>query len=200
MASIRETGTPTPVITSMVPVRNNVSTRARVTRVAFFSHLWIGIVATVLLLVIAVTGVLLNHKRVLGLMPDVAGVEGRGVVGALSLEQLSRVAEDTVASLVGQRVEVDRMDVRPGSGYVKVRMSDSATTEVTVTLESGKVLHVGSRGDVFLEKVHSGEVMGSNWILLSDLAAIALVLTLVTGYWLWVAPRLRHRAPGEGGA
>lgn len=181
----------------VAPQRGPFSTRARVTRFAFFSHLWIGIVGTILLVLIAITGILLNHKRALGLMPDVPKLEQGGLTDALTLERLSMVAVDTLARLVGRRVEVDRMDVRPEAGYVKVRMDDSATTEVTVALASGAVLHVGSRGDVFLERVHSGEILGANWILLSDLAAVALVLTLVTGYWLWVAPRFRHGGKGQ---
>ena len=64
--------------------------------------------------------------------------------------------------------------------------------EMTVDIASGRVLHVGRRGDVFLEKLHSGEAFGGlRWVILSDIAAVALVLTLITGYWLWLAPRLR---------
>jgi hypothetical protein len=51
------------------------------------------------------------------------------------------------------------------------------------------VLHVGPRGDVFFERLHSGEVLGDGWVLLSDAAAVALVALLITGYWLWLAPK-----------
>ena len=81
------------------------------------------------------------------------------------------------------------MDVRPRNGYVKVRLRDAASTEATIDLATGRVLHVGKRGDVFLEKLHSGEIFGGGWILLSDAAAVALVIALITGYWLWLAPK-----------
>jgi hypothetical protein len=29
-------------------------------------------------------------------------------------------------------------------------------------------------------------------VLLSDAAAVALTITLITGYWLWLAPKLRR--------
>jgi uncharacterized iron-regulated membrane protein len=61
------------------------------------------------------------------------------------------------------------------------------------------VLHIGARGDAFLEKLHSGEIFGSRGVLLSDAAAIALVITLVTGVWLWLAPKL-HRGGAQVGA
>jgi uncharacterized iron-regulated membrane protein len=54
------------------------------------------------------------------------------------------------------------------------------------------VLHIGPRGDAFLEKLHSGEIFGSQGVLLSDAGAVALVITLITGVWLWLAPRLRQ--------
>ncbi|MBL8981103.1 MAG: PepSY domain-containing protein, partial [Gemmatimonadetes bacterium] len=91
---------------------------------------------------------------------------------------------------------IDRMDVRPRDGFVKVRFRDRANTEATVDLATGKVLHVGARNDVFLEKLHSGEIFGDGFILLSDAAAVILVITLVTGYWLWLAPRVIRSRPG----
>lgn len=182
-------------------------------RTAFYAHLWLGVVFTVALLVIAVTGVLLNHKRGLGLMPDVADAPAAPFAAALPLDRLARIALDTVARHAGgvrtgngpvpldARRAVDRMDVRPRAGYVKVRVRDAASTEVTVALVSGRVLHVGPRGDVFLEQLHSGEIFGgARWVLLSDAAAIALVVTLVTGYWLWLAPKRPRRRASEGDA
>lgn len=175
------------------------------TRAVFYAHLWLGVIFTTALIVIAVTGILLNHKRGLGLMPDVAHEPERPFAEALALARLADIALDTVARAAGRggetldAVEVDRMDVRPRDGFVKVRMRDATSTEVTVDLASGRVLHVGARGDVFLEKLHSGEIFGgSPWVLLSDAAAVALLVTLITGYWLWLAPK-RPRPAGKAG-
>src|SRR5688572_8943477 len=163
------------------------------TRAAFYAHLWLGVIFTIALIVIAVTGILLNHKRGLGLMPDVAHETDQPFTAALPLSRLAEIALDTIARTAvpngeGTRgtlnavADVDRMDVRPRDGFVKVRMRDASSTEVTVDLATGRVLHVGPRGDVFLEKLHSGEIFGGlNWVLLSDAAAIGLVVTLVTG-------------------
>jgi hypothetical protein len=152
-------------------------------------HLWGGVITALAVTVIAVTGVALNHKRALGLMPDVAG-PGGGLANALSLSQLEQAArgalpEGSEASLV------DRMDVRPDDGLVKVRFDDREVTEVSLSLVDGEVLHVGPRQDVFMEKLHSGELFGDGWTLLSDGAAIGLILLLLTGLWLWLLPRFR---------
>lgn len=161
-------------------------------RVAFYAHLWLGVLFTVVLLSISVTGVLLNHKRGLGLMPDVNHAPSAGFDNTLTLAELARHARAGTDAAIGA-TEIDRMDVRPDNGYVKVRFSDPASTEVTVDISNGSVLHVGRRGDVFLERLHSGEAFGDKWVLLSDAAAIALTILLVTGYWLWLAPKWRRR-------
>ena len=176
--------------------------RQRAARAAFYGHLWIGVIFTASLLVIAVTGILLNHKRALGLQPDVPHEPTAPFATSLPLDSLAGIALRAAAAAgaadaAGEpgdlhRATIDRMDVRPRDGYVKVRLRNAASSEVTVDVASGRVLHVGPRGDVFLEKLHSGEAFGGGWILLSDAAAVALVLTLLSGYWLWLAPRLRR--------
>jgi uncharacterized iron-regulated membrane protein len=169
-------------------------TRQRLSRIAFYAHLWLGVVFTLALVVISVTGILLNHKRGLGLMPEVASAPPQSFGEALPLARIAAIAQGTVRDTTG----IDRMDVRPRNGFVKVRLRDAASTEVTVDLVTGRVMHVGTRGDVFLERLHSGEVFGGRGVLLSDAAAVALVITLVTGYWLWLAPKIERRVRGEG--
>jgi hypothetical protein len=161
-------------------------------RFAFYSHLWVGVLFTVVLLVISVTGILLNHKRGLGLMPEVANAPTGAFSASLSLGELGTRALNEVGDARPPEEAIDRMDVRPRDGLVKVRLRDPSSTEVTLNLADGRVLHVGARGDVFLEKLHSGEIFGSRGVLLSDAGAIALTLLLITGYWLWLRPRWRR--------
>jgi uncharacterized iron-regulated membrane protein len=175
--------------------------RKRFTRAAFYIHLWLGVVVTVALVAISVTGILLNHKRGLGLMPEVEHEPTGSFEQAISLERMAYAALEAAPQSArgewkpGDPVDIgliDRMDVRPRNGFVKVRLRDKASMEMTVDIASGRVVHVGRRGDVFLEKLHSGEAFGGlQFVILSDIAAVALVLTLITGYWLWLAPRLR---------
>jgi hypothetical protein len=119
-------------------------------RFAFYSHLWVGVLFTVVLLVISVTGILLNHKRGLELMPEVEHSPTGEFASALSLGELGRRALSHANESVSFE-HIDRMDVRPRDGIVKVRLRDAASTEVTLDVNSGRVLHMGPRGDVFLE-------------------------------------------------
>lgn len=156
----------------------------------FHAHLWLGVVTTAMVLILSATGVLLNHKRTLGLMPGVPSASAGTLRQALPLAELVRRAEGAVAPSV-VAAGVDRMDVRPGDGLVKVRFDDPAVHEATVELASGRVLHVGERNDVFLEKLHTGEIFGDGGVLLSDAAALGLLILVVSGYWLWLYPRIR---------
>lgn len=154
----------------------------------FHGHLWLGVVAAALVAIVSATGILLNHKRSLGLMPDPPRVEP-GLDDALALAELVEAAEGAAGVAAG--AGVDRMDVRPDAGIAKVRFGDEDVTEVTVALRTGEVVAVGKRRDVFLERLHSGEIFGDAWILLSDGLAVALILLLGTGVWIWLYPRSR---------
>lgn len=156
----------------------------------FQGHLWLGVMGSMAVIVICITGILLNHKRALGLMPDVENSGAQLLPDALPLHELVARAGAAVAQ-GGEQPEVDRMDVRPGDGLVKVRFEDRVVTEVTLDLATGSVLHVGERNDVFVEKLHSGEIFGDRGILISDAAAVVLTLLLLSGYWLWLYPRRR---------
>lgn len=174
--------------------------KTSVGRVAFYSHLWFGVLFTVVLTVISITGILLNHKRGLGLMPDVPHSPTAPLAQSISIDSLARLSLVAAAGMPGLLESagsddptraIDRMDVRPRNGFVKIRLRDRASTEFTLDLATGTVLHVGRRGDAFLERLHSGEAFGSRWVLLSDAGAIGLLVTLVSGYWLWLAPKWR---------
>lgn len=162
----------------------------RLARGMFYTHLWAGLAATGVLLIIAVTGILLNHKRTLSLMPSVSHQPQGGLSVARPLGELADEARAALGPET-EGAEIDRMDVRPSDGIVKVRFDDPGVTEVTLDLHSGEVLDVGERNDVFLQRLHSGEVFGDSWILLSDAAAVLVLLLLGTGIWLWLYPKSR---------
>jgi uncharacterized iron-regulated membrane protein len=186
---------------------SSVGRRHRATRLAFQLHLWLGVLVTIGLIAISITGILLNHKRGLGLMPEVEHEPTGPISQSISIERMASAALEAAPQeakgewKTGDPVDIsliDRMDVRPRNGFVKVRLRDKASMEMTVDIASGKVLHVGRRGDVFLEKLHSGEAFGGlPFVILSDIAAVGLVLTLITGYWLWLAPKVSRAARAD---
>jgi hypothetical protein len=142
--------------------------------------------------VISVTGILLNHKRALDLMPRTAVTQVDAFDTSLPLPELARLAREAVSSEVSA-TGIDRMDVRPAKGIIKVRFKDRRITEVTLALKDGTVLVRGLRNDSFLEQLHSGDAFGRHGYLLSDLAAGALILLLMSGFWMWLYPHAKAR-------
>jgi uncharacterized iron-regulated membrane protein len=58
----------------------------------FNGHLWLGVIVSAFLIVICITGILLNHKRGLGLMPDVPHSATGEFTEALPMAELVRLA------------------------------------------------------------------------------------------------------------
>ena len=162
----------------------------RLARSIYYIHRWLGVAATATLVIVCITGILLNHKRELGLMPDVPNAPSGPFPQALSLDELASRASDAVGPGIAD-YGIDRMDVRPSDGLVKVRYDDRRVTEVTVDINTGEILGVGERNDQFLERLHSGQIFGDLWIFVTDAGALFLLGILVTGYWLWLYPKSR---------
>lgn len=173
--------------------RRRPSRRARaVTRWMFYTHLWLGVIITFLVIIIAITGIMLNHKRIFGFMPGTDIKHPGAFALSLPLPELAQLAGNAVAPEVAAS-GIDRMDVRPDKGIIKIRFNDTRITEVTLALHDGAVLVTGLRNDSFLEQLHSGDVFGSEGYLLSDLAAGALILLLLSGFWIWLYPHTKAR-------
>lgn len=162
------------------------------TRWMFFTHLWLGVTISFLVLIISVTGVMLNHKRLLGFIPETDAVRPQAFASALPLPELAQHAAAAVAPEVAA-AGIDRMDVRPQKGLIKIRFKDSDVSEVTLALDDGTVLLLGQRNDSFLEQVHSGDAFHKHGYLLSDVAAIALLGLMLSGFWVWLYPHTRVR-------
>ena len=97
--------------------REPLSPRTRsIARFMFHSHLWLGVATTALVLILSITGILLNHKRPLGLMPDVEHTPTGEFDNALSMAELARRAG--LAAPAAGAAGVDRMDVRPRDGIM----------------------------------------------------------------------------------
>jgi hypothetical protein len=164
-------------------------------RLNYEAHLWLGLLTAVLVVVVCVTGIILNHKRAFGVMNEPDHTSRAALATALPLERLVQLAVLAFNHPEYQdETSINRMDFRPKNGYVKVRFRDPQNTEVILDVFSGRVLSVEPRGDVFMEQLHSGELFGANWIILSDIAAGALIVLTFSGIYIWLYPLLSRRA------
>ncbi|MEM9381903.1 MAG: PepSY-associated TM helix domain-containing protein [Planctomycetota bacterium] len=88
--------------------------------------------------------------------------------------------------------DVDRLDVRPGKGMLKVRAK--SRWEVQLDATTGEVLQTSYRRSDLIESIHDGSFFGRAaklWVFLP--AAFVLLGLWLTGIYLWLLPHLVRR-------
>jgi uncharacterized iron-regulated membrane protein len=168
-------------------------------------HRYVGIFLAAFMLIIGVTGILLGWKKdAEWLQPPTKRGTVVGLDAWLPLSELLASAEEALLKQLRLAdpgdLRVDRMDVRPDRGIVKVRF-ENGFWEVQVDGATGSVLSAGQRHADWVEMIHDGSILGDRfkfWYM--NLSGLGLVALLVSGWWLWYGPRrLRHqRRVGNG--
>lgn len=88
--------------------------------------------------------------------------------------------------------DVDRLDVRPGKGMLKVRGKNR--WEVQLDAATGEVLQASYRRSDLIESIHDGSFFAEGaklWIFLP--AAVVLLGLWISGVYLWLLPHLIRR-------
>jgi len=96
--------------------------------------------------------------------------------------------------------DIDRFDVRPSKGMMKVRLEDGR--EVQIDLSDGRILQIEHRRTDLIESLHDGSWFGGDVSKLGLFlpAAIILLGMWITGIWMFWAPipiRRRRRRMHE---
>lgn len=159
-------------------------------------HYWIGLAAALPLLVIVVTGLLLQTKKQWSWVQPVEQ-RGTGTEPAIGFPEIL----SALAAVPGMEVrswdDVQRIDVRPDRGVAKAWLHNG--WEVQIDLGSGRVLHSAYRRSDLIESLHDGSWFGGDWVKLGLFlpAGIVLFLLLVSGIWLWWIPFRARRLKAE---
>jgi uncharacterized iron-regulated membrane protein len=154
-------------------------------------HRW-GAVATALpFLVVLGTGLLLQLKKQLTwVQPAEQRTANR--VPSVSMQQIFDAASSVRQTEIRSWDDIDRLDVRPGKGIVKVAAVNH--WEVQVDLASGKVLQSAYRRSDLIEQMHDGSwfhELAKLWVFLPS--AVVVLGLWVTGLYLFLLP-FRARA------
>lgn len=165
-------------------------------------HRWSTVVVAVPLLVILATGVLLLWKK------DVAWIQpptqkGVSKQPSVSFDEILAVAGTVEQASIAGWEDIDRLDVRPTKGVVKVRAKSGY--EVQVDLETSEVLQVAYRRSDIIESIHDGSFFhdAAKLWLFFPVSLVALGL-YGTGLYLFYLPirarqikKRKQRAIGE---
>lgn len=155
-------------------------------------HYWGAIISALPVLIIIGSGIVLMFKKdVAWIQPPTAQAEGGepSIGFARILEAASSVPEAGITSWD----DIDRLDVRPGKGIIKVRAENR--WEIQIDHQSGEVLQVAYRRSDLIESIHDGSFFHDSvkmWIFLPS--ALILFVLWVTGIYLFFQPMLARRS------
>lgn len=154
-------------------------------------HKWASIIIAIPLLISFVTGILLLVKKEFSVIqPPTA--KGIGVEPNISFEQILTVAQSIDSAEIQSWADIDRLDVRPSKGLIKIRSENRIEIQIDAT--TAEVLHVAKRNSDFIESIHDGTFFQKNanlWLMLP--VAIIAVLIAITGIILFIQPYLRPK-------
>jgi uncharacterized iron-regulated membrane protein len=140
-----------------------------------------------MILVIA-SGLLLQVKKQVAWVqpPTKLGVT-KDVAPGQSWFDILNAVRSLPESGVNDWSDIDRLDVRPSRGIVKVQCRNG--WEVQLDLLAGSVLSSTYRRSDFIESLHDGSFFSGPaklWIFLPN--GLALLVLWLTGVWLWYLP------------
>lgn len=158
-------------------------------------HRWGAIAAALPFLLVIGTGILLQLKKQL---PWVQPAEQKGgsASSPLSLPGILEIAATVPHAGISAWDHVDRIDVRPSKGILKVVGKNR--WELQLDLATGTILQTAYRRSDLIESIHDGSFFHDKVKLFVFLPAAFVVLGLwVTGIYLWILPYLARRENAE---
>lgn len=151
-------------------------------------HRWLAVIFATPMLLVIVSGLILQvKKQVSWIQPPTQRSETKNVAPDLTWEQILSVVRGVTESDVEAWHDVDRLDVRPSRGIVKVRCKNR--WEIQIDLHSGDVLSSTYRRSDLIESLHDGSFFtdaAKLWIFLPN--GLALLVLWLSGLWLWYLP------------
>ena len=155
-------------------------------------HHWISIVAALPLLLVVTTGMLLLLRK------DFAAIQpptqvGVGSAPVIAFEEVLSIAA-TAAPQAGINgwPDIDRLDVRPAKGLIKVRAN--SRWEIQLDALTGDVLQVAYRRSDTIESLHDGTFFHeyADYAVMLP-SALILFCLLLTGVHMFIHPHLARR-------
>ena len=150
------------------------------------THKWASIIVAIPVLIIIVTGILLLIKKEFSYLQP-ASQSGVSNVPSISFDVILEQAKSVKEAQVDSWDSIDRLDVRPSKGIIKIRTNSQ--WEIQLDSETAEILHVAYRRSDTIEQIHDGTYWQKNanlWLSLP--VAITLLLISLTGLFLFFYP------------
>lgn len=150
-------------------------------------HRWGAVLVALPFLVVILTGLLLQLKKeITWIQPTTQKRAGR--VPQLSFDQVLTILKTVPEASVTQWSDIDRIDVRPKDGIMKIQCKNKQ--EVQLDFTTGEVVQVAERNSDLIEALHDGSFFHEQAKLYLFLPAALIVLLLwCTGIYLFALPK-----------
>lgn len=157
-------------------------------------HRWAGLLASLFLLTIGVTGFLLATKGTFGWIrpPERDGQPVDSPSEIISVDRAMTAAFGIGLAALANPSHIDRVDYRPKRNVFKI-LSKEGYHEVQVCGKTGEVLQVASRNDQLAEDVHDLSFFREELhAYLLPLVAVCLVYLSASGIAMFFTPIVRR--------
>ena len=138
-----------------------------------------------------ITGVLLLTKKEFDFIQPPT-TRGENTIPTIGFPQVLSVASTVEQAEISSWDDIDRLDVRPSKGIIKIRSQNSI--EIQIDSVTGEVLQVAKRRSDFIESIHDGTFFQKNanlWLMLP--VAITAITVAITGIIMFFIPYVRRR-------
>lgn len=154
-------------------------------------HRWGGALIALPFLIVLVSGLILQVKKQVDWVqpPSKTGVS---TIPSVSFEDILASSKSVPEAKIKSWEDVDRLDVRPDKGIVKVRATNR--WEIQIDTETSEVLQVAYRRSELLESLHDGSWFHDSaklWVFLPS--GIVVTVLWITGIYLFSIPYFARR-------
>jgi hypothetical protein len=168
-------------------------------------HGWGGAILSLFILVVAVTGILLNHKDMF--FHGEATKKPRGMLTSttnlaalpISFDKALAVARDHYGD-----VPLEKIELKDERGWLHYKVARGEGEEIRIDAQTGEATHkYGAKLEAggmttlnwpkIIDDLHTGKLFGTAGKLLVDVTSGVIIALTLTGLYLWVVPILRKR-------
>lgn len=155
------------------------------------THRWGAILIALPFLIVLISGLFLQVKKQFNWIQPPTQTSDTEVPG-LSFDNILEIAQSVPELKARNWDDIDRLDVRPGKGIIKIRGNNN--WEVQIDAATGKILQSAYRRSDIIESIHDGSWFHDGaklWIFLPS--AVVVTILWITGIVLFFKPYLSRR-------